>query len=102
MDERQPVPLSEPSEPTPASPSREELQAELLDIPDQPEPSPRAEQSHQPNLDQILGTVLRYVRGKRGGDLMAVILVGSGARRDLTQHSDLDFIVLIKGQDEGQ
>lgn len=33
---------------------------------------------------------------------MAVILVGSGARRALTSHSDLDFIALITGQDEGE
>lgn len=102
MDEQQPISISEPSESPSVPPSRDELQAELLDIPDQPEPPKRGEQSTLPNLEQILGSVLRYVRGKRGGDLMAVILVGSGARRALTQHSDLDFIVLIKGQDEGQ
>lgn len=102
MDEQQPISISEPGEPLPAPPSREELQAELIDIPDQPEALQRTGQSTAPNLEQILGSVLRHIRGKRGGDLLAVILVGSGARRALTQHSDLDFIALIKGQDEGQ
>lgn len=102
MDEQQPISISEPGEPLPAPPSREELQAELIDIPDQPEALQRTGQSTAPNLEQILGSVLRHIRGKRGGDLLAVILVGSGTRRALTQHSDLDFIALIKGQDEGQ
>ena len=33
---------------------------------------------------------------------MSIILVGSGARRGLTPHSDLNFIALVKGQDEGE
>ncbi len=102
MDEQPPISISEPDEPLPAPPSREELQAELLEIPEQPEPPKRGEPSPLPNLESALGSVLKYVRGKRGGDLLAVILVGSGARRALTQHSDLDVIALIKGQDEGR
>jgi predicted nucleotidyltransferase len=102
MDEQQPIPLAEPSEPVSALPSREELQAELLDVPDEPEQPKQGEPSGQTHLEQILGSVLRYVRGKRGGDLLAAILVGSGARRALTPHSDLDVIAVIKGQDEGQ
>ncbi|MBI3603339.1 MAG: hypothetical protein HY205_02695 [Nitrospirae bacterium] len=88
-----------PTETSPAPPSREELQAELLDIPEPPELPKRPD---PPGLEQIFASVLRHIRGKRGGDLMAIILVGSGARRALTRHSDLDFIALIKGQDEGE
>jgi hypothetical protein len=80
-------------------PSREELQAELLPVPDAPERRPPGE---APGLEQVLGAALGYVRGKRGGDLVAVLLVGSGVRRALTAHSDLDLIVLVKGQDEGE
>jgi len=79
-------------------PSREELQAELLDIPDVPEDPV----SHdEPGLEQILAAALSYIRGRRGADLLAVILVGSGARRAVTPHSDVDLIVLAKGKDEG-
>lgn len=82
------------------SPTREDLQAELLDVPaDMPE-QPRGPDA--PGIEQTLAAALRYVRGKRGGDLLAVILVGSGVRRALTPHSDLDLIALVKGQDEGQ
>jgi len=102
MDEQQPTPIAEPSEPISALPSREELQAELLDVPDELEPPKEDAPSNQIHLEQVLGSVLRHVRGKRGGDLLAAILVGSGARRALTPHSDLDVIVLIKGQDESQ
>jgi predicted nucleotidyltransferase len=79
-------------------PSREELNAELLDVPEPPEPLPPID---QPGVDRILSVAVSHVRGKRGGDLVAVILVGSGARRALTAHSDLDLIALVKGQDEG-
>jgi predicted nucleotidyltransferase len=84
---------------TPPTPSREELNAELLPVPEPPELPPTPE---PPGTDKIIEHALGYVRGKRGGDLVAVLLVGSGARRALTPHSDLDFIVLVKGQDEGQ
>jgi predicted nucleotidyltransferase len=87
------------NEPRVEGPSREELEAELLDIPELPEEIRRPE---PPGIEQILNQALSYVRAKRGGDLLAVILVGSGTRRSLTPHSDLDLIVLIKGQDEGQ
>ncbi len=79
-------------------PSREELEAELLDIPEEVEESKRPE---LPGLEQLLNQAVSYVKAKRGGDLVAVILVGSGTRRSLTPHSDLDLIALIKGQDEG-
>lgn len=85
---------------TPANlPTRDELQAELLDIPEPPE-QPKIPEP--PGQEELLAAALRYVRGKRGGDLLAVILVGSGARRALTPHSDLDLIALIAGQDEGK
>lgn len=80
-------------------PSREELNAELLPVPEPPEEPPTPE---PPGTDKIIEHALGHVRGKRGGDLVAVLLVGSGARRALTPHSDLDFIVLVKGHEEGQ
>lgn len=81
-------------------PSREELQAELLDLPEEPPPPPSA--PGQTGLDALIEKAVRYVRAKRGGDLMAILLVGSGARRALTRHSDLDLIAVVKGQDEGE
>jgi hypothetical protein len=73
--------------------------AELLPVPDPPEallsPEP-------PGTDRIMAEALTYIRGKRGADLVSIILVGSGARRSLTLHSDLNFIALVKGQDEGE
>lgn len=78
-------------------PSRDELQAELLDVPElAPEPS----REETAGLEAVLGTALRHVRAQRGGDLLAVILVGSGARRVLTSHSDVDLIAVLKGDDE--
>jgi predicted nucleotidyltransferase len=75
-------------------PSTGELQAELLDVPAPPEPPPPV---MPPGFEDALAFALRHVRGKRGGDLAAVILVGSGARRAVTAHSDIDLIVLVKG-----
>ena len=93
-------PNSSPAiEPTASLPTRDELIAELLPVPDAPEailpPDP-------PGMDRILAEALAYIRGKRGADLVSIILVGSGARRGLTPHSDLNFIALVKGQDEGE
>ena len=88
---------SQSSEAPPNVPSREELNAELLEVPplpDQPNPLVPLE------LDHILTVAIGYVRGRRGGDLLAIILVGSGARRSLTPNSDLDLIALVAGQDE--
>lgn len=82
-----------------APPTREELNAELLPVPEPPELPPTPE---PPGTDKIIEHALGHVRGKRGGDLLAVLLAGSGARRALTAHSDLDFLVLVKGHDEGQ
>ena len=90
---------SQSREAHPNEPSREELNAELLEVPEPPEQPPPVEAT---GTEQVLASALSYIRGKRGGDLAAVILVGSGARRALTPHSDLDLIALIKGQDEGQ
>jgi hypothetical protein len=93
-------PDSSPSfEPAPSLPTRDELNAELLPMPDPPEailpPDP-------PGTDRIMAEALTYIRGKRGADLVSIILVGSGARRSLTPHSDLNFIALVKGEDEGE
>ena len=81
-----------------STPTREELNAELLELPDPPEAPPPID---QPGIERIVASALSYIRAKRGGDLAAVLLVGSGARKSLTAHSDLDFIALVKGQDEG-
>ena len=75
-------------------PSSEELKAELLDIPEPPEMPPAVT---PPGYDDALAVAVKYVRAKRGGDLVGVILVGSGARRAVTAHSDIDLIVLVKG-----
>ncbi|HJU03561.1 MAG TPA: hypothetical protein VJ692_00310 [Nitrospiraceae bacterium] len=84
---------------TPALPTREELQAELVPVPDLPPPP---EPLDPPGTEDILAQAVKYVRGRRGADLLAVILVGSASRRALTTHSDLNLIVLVKGQDEGE
>jgi len=91
--------MNQSSPETQAPPTREELNAELLPVPEPPELPPTPE---PPGTDKIITHALGHVRGKRGGDLVAVLLAGSGARRALTTHSDLDFIVLVKGHDEGQ
>ncbi|HJT20644.1 MAG TPA: hypothetical protein VJ746_09250 [Nitrospira sp.] len=75
-------------------PTREELQAELLDVPEPPEQS---DQVNEPGYEQTVNVALRHVKGRRGGDLVSVILVGSGARRAITTHSDVDLIALVKG-----
>jgi hypothetical protein len=92
--------MSTPSDNTiPGLPTREELQAELVAVPDPPS---QPEPLDPPGTEDILAEALKYVRGRRGADLLAVILVGSGSRRGLTTHSDLNLIVLVKGQDEGE
>lgn len=91
-------PSTPPAADPAARPSREELQAELAPVPERPEP-PRPPEA--PGIEQLLSTALSYVRGRRGADLLAVILVGSGAKRALTPHSDLDLIAVVKGKDEG-
>ncbi len=80
-------------------PSSEELKAELLDIPEPPEMPPAVT---PPGYDDALAVAVKYVRAKRGGDLVGIILVGSGARRAVTPHSDIDLIVLVKGPADGQ
>jgi hypothetical protein len=76
-------------------PTSEELQAELLAMPEPPEqPDPIDE----PGFEELVAVALRHVRGRRGGDLVSVILVGSSVRRAITDHSDIDLIALVKGQ----
>ncbi len=88
----------QPCESDQALPTRDELQAELLDVPD---PAPDiSREAETPGLDAVLSAALRHVRAQRGGDLLAVVLVGSGTRRVLTPHSDLDLIAVLKGEDE--
>ena len=77
------------------TPTRQELNAELVAVPDLPEPPEAVE---PPGFDEILSHALRHVKGKRGGDLVAVLLTGSAAHRMLTPHSDLDLIAVVKGE----
>ena len=79
-------------------PTKEELQSELVPLPEPPEPP---EPPNEPAFEEIVGLALRHAKGRRGGDLVSVILVGSGARRAMTAHSDIDLIVLVKGQADG-
>jgi hypothetical protein len=59
-------------------PTSEELKAELLAMPEPPEqPDPIEE----PGFEELVTVALRHVRGRRGGDLVSVILVGSSVRR---------------------
>lgn len=52
-----------------------------------------------PEIEQILAKAVRHIRAKRGGDLAAIILVGSAAREALMPHSDVDLLVLVLGKD---
>ncbi|MGQ0694704.1 MAG: nucleotidyltransferase domain-containing protein [Nitrospiraceae bacterium] len=80
---------------TTSTPTREELNAELLAVPEPPE---QPETPHPPGFEESIEIALRHVKGRRGGDLVGVILVGSGARRAVTPHSDIDLIALVKGE----
>jgi len=82
----------------PTLPTREELQAELVSVPEPPE---QPEPINEPAYEEIVAKALRHARGRRGGDLVSVLLVGSGARRAVTAHSDVDLITLVKGQADG-
>jgi predicted nucleotidyltransferase len=79
-------------------PTREELNAELLAVPEPPE---QPETPHPPGFEDGLEIALRHIKGRRGGDLVGIILVGSGARRAITPHSDIDLIALVKGDADG-
>jgi predicted nucleotidyltransferase len=76
-------------------PSKDELQSELIPV---PEPLEAPEPLNEPAFEQIVALALRHAKGRRGGDLVSVLLVGSGARRAVTAHSDVDLVVLVKGQ----
>ncbi|MDK2744171.1 MAG: nucleotidyltransferase domain-containing protein [Nitrospira sp.] len=80
---------------TTSTPTRDELNAELVEIPEPPE---QPESPSPPGFEDNVEIALRHVKGRRGGDLVGVILVGSGARRALTPHSDIDLIALVKGE----
>jgi predicted nucleotidyltransferase len=83
------------TESTHTIPTKDELQSELVPVPESLEP---LEPLNEPAYEEIVGIALRHARGRRGGDLVSVLLVGSGARRAVTAHSDVDLIVLVKGQ----
>ncbi len=87
---------SSPSLSPSTPPTREELNAELIPV---PEPPPAPETVEPPGFDEVLAATLRYVKGKRGGDLVAVLLVGSAARRMMTAHSDIDLVAVVKADD---
>lgn len=76
------------------NPTREELNAELLTVPEPPE---QPESPPPPGFEDNLEVALRHIKGRRGGDLVGILLVGSGARRAITPHSDIDLIALVKG-----
>ena len=76
-------------------PTKDELQSELAPVPDPLEPP---EPPNEPAYEEIVTLALRHAKGRRGGDLVSVLLVGSGARRAVTAHSDVDLVVLVKGQ----
>lgn len=88
--------MMEPDTTTPV-PTREELNAELVAVPDLPE---QPDVIEEPGFEDVVAVALRHVRGKRGGDLVGVILVGSATRRAITPHSDVDLIALVKGETE--
>jgi predicted nucleotidyltransferase len=64
-------------------------------------PSPATRDEPPPSLDPVIAKSVRYIKAKRGGDLAAIILAGSAARDALTPHSDVDFLVLVRGADSG-
>jgi len=76
-------------------PTSEELKAELLAMPEPPE---QPEPINDPVFEELVALALRHVRGRRGGDLVSVVLVGSSVRRAITTHSDIDLLALVKGQ----
>jgi predicted nucleotidyltransferase len=81
-------------DPTSTLPTRDELNAELLAVPEPPE---QPETPPPPGFEDSLELALRHIKGRRGGDLVGIVLVGSGARRAVTPHSDIDLIALVKG-----
>jgi predicted nucleotidyltransferase len=48
-------------------------------------------------LEQVIAKGVRYIKAKRGGDLAAILLVGSVVRDALLPHSDINFVVLTRG-----
>jgi predicted nucleotidyltransferase len=80
---------------TASIPTREELNAELLEVPEPPE---QPESPPPPGFEDNLDIAVRHVKGRRGGDLVGVLLIGSGARKAITPHSDIDLIALVKGE----
>ena len=67
-------------------PTRDELNAELLEVPEPPE---QPEAINEPAYEDIVPVALRHVRARRGGDLVSVILVGSGASDIVGQTRDV-------------
>jgi len=83
---------------TASLPTREELNAELVTVPEPPE---QPETPPPPGFEDSLDVALRHMKGRRGGDLVGVILVGSSVRRAITPDSDIDLIALVKGDSDG-
>jgi hypothetical protein len=86
------------AESTNTLPTKEELQSELVPL---PEPAESPEPPNEPAYEEVVSLALRHAKGRRGGDLVSVLLVGSGSRRAVTPHSDVDLVVLVKGQADG-
>src|SRR5262249_59961659 len=79
-------------------PTSEELQAELLAMPEPPEqPDPIDE----PGFEELVAVALRHVCGRRGGDLVGVVFGGARVRRALTARSDICLLLLVEGQGDG-
>lgn len=75
-------------------PTPEELNAELLPVPEPPE---QPESPQPPGFEESIEIALRHVKARRGGDLIGVLLVGSAARKAVTPHSDIDLLGVVKG-----
>src|SRR4029079_19394873 len=80
---------------TPTLPTKEELQSELAPVPEPLEPP---EPPNEPAYEEIVTLALRHAKGRRGVALVRVLCVCWGARRAVTTHSDVDLVVLVKGQ----
>jgi predicted nucleotidyltransferase len=77
----------------------EKIPADPLDplCPDAEPPPPESRTAAPSESEQVTAKAIRYIKAKRGGDLAAILLVGSGVRGGLLPHSDMNFLVLVKG-----
>jgi len=92
MDESPARVPSEPPSGASAAPVAESDDDRSHEHPAAPAPVPS-------ELEQVLAKALRHIKAKRGGDLAAILLVGSATREVLLPHSDINFMVLVRGSD---